>query len=207
MFTGIIQAVGRVAQREERGGDLRLSVDVGSLVRRVDGVRLAIGESVAVNGACLTVIESSAAELVFDVSRETLYLTTLGALSPGARVNLEAALRMGDPLGGHLMSGHVDGRARVVALQSDARSLRVRIAAPDELGRFIATKGSVALDGVSLTVNDVAGAEFGINLIPHTVEATTFDQLSVGQELNIEVDLFARYAERLLLPQGHRGAV
>ncbi|MDR2214433.1 MAG: riboflavin synthase [Nevskiaceae bacterium] len=199
MFTGIVQAVGRIAQCESRGGDMRLRVDVGPLAQRIDATRLAIGESVAINGACLTVVQGTGSLLDFDVSRETLRLTTLHALTAGARVNLEAALRMGDPLGGHLMSGHVDGLARVVSMHPDARSLRVRIAVPGDLACFIATKGSVALDGVSLTVNEVEGVEFGINLIPHTIEATTFDELSPGRELNIEVDRLARYAQRLLL--------
>jgi riboflavin synthase len=199
MFTGIVQAVGRIARREERGGDVRLSVEAGSLAQHVDATRLAVGESVAVNGVCLTVVRSSGGTLEFDVSNETLRLTSLGGLAEGARVNLEAALRAGDPLGGHLVSGHVDGLARVVSVEPDGRSLRVRVAAPGDLARFIATKGSVALDGASLTVNDVAGEEFGINLIPHTLEATTFGDLAPGRELNIEVDTLARYAERLLV--------
>jgi riboflavin synthase len=198
MFTGIVQSVGSIARCEPRGGDVRLSVEAGVLIARLDAARFAIGESIAINGACLTVIASSGNVLEFDVSRETLNLTTLGHLTAGSRVNLEAALRMGDSLGGHLMSGHVDGIAQVVSVQSDARSLRVRIAPPAALARFIAAKGSVALDGVSLTVNDVTSADFGITLIPHTTEVTTFDELTPGRALNIEVDLFARYAERLL---------
>jgi riboflavin synthase len=137
-------------------------------------------------------------QFVADVSRETLALTTLGLLRPGAIVNLEAALRAGDPLGGHLLAGHVDGVAEVVGLAHDARSLRLTVEAPAALARFIAQKGSVALDGVSLTVNEVAGPRFGVNLIPHTVELTTFGGLALGGELNLEVDLLARYVARAL---------
>jgi riboflavin synthase len=201
MFTGIVQAVGGVARREERGGDLRLSIQARGLVSRVEGARLAIGESVAISGVCLTVIGATADVLDFDVSRETLGLTTLGALPVGAGVNLEAALRAGDPLGGHLMSGHVDAIAEVVALHEEARSLRLRVQVPPELALLVASKGSVALDGVSLTVNEVDGARFGVNLIPHTVEATTFRGLAVGSRLNFEADLLARYVQRALAGQ------
>jgi riboflavin synthase len=198
MFTGIIQAKGRIAKREERGGDLRLTVDVGDLADNVDVVRLAVGQSVAVNGACLTVIRGKAGHLDFDVSRETLELTTLGALPVGAAVNLEAALCAGDPLGGHLVSGHVDGIAEVVGWEADARSWRAQVEVPEALALFIASKGSVALDGVSLTVNEVQGLRFGVNLIPHTMEVTTLGQLAVGSRLNLEVDPLARYVQRAL---------
>lgn len=198
MFTGIVQALGRVAATEERGGDLRLTIDAASLAAHIDAARLAVGESVAVNGACLTVVARAGGQFAADVSRETLALTTLGGLAPGDEVNLEAALRAGDPLGGHLMSGHVDGVAEVAALHGDARSLRVEIAVPAALARYIAPKGSVALDGVSLTVNEVQDARFGINLIPHTMEVTTLGRLAVGRRLNLEVDQVARYLERLL---------
>ena len=197
MFTGIIQAVGTVLVRESRGGDARIVVDAAPLAARVDALRLGVGESVAVNGVCLTVLEPRAAALSFDVSAETLAKTTLGSLAPGARVNLEAALRMGDPLGGHLVSGHVDGLATVVTVASDARSLRVVVEAPAALARYIAAKGSVALDGVSLTVNEVDGHRFGVNLIPHTVQQTTFGALARGATLNLEIDPIARYVERL----------
>jgi riboflavin synthase len=199
MFTGIIQATGRVAGSEAVGGDVRLTIDAGELAQRVDASRLALGESVAVSGVCLTVVAFDGLCFAADVSRETLQLTTLGELGEGALVNLEAALRAGDPLGGHLMSGHVDGVARVAALQPDARSLRVDIDAPAELARYIATKGSVALDGVSLTVNAVAGSRFSVNLIPHTVAVTAFRDLAAGARLNLEVDQLARYVERGLL--------
>ena len=198
MFTGIVQSIGSVVATDERGGDLRLTIDASDLATRIGPARLALGESVAVSGACLTVVAREGGRIMADVSRETLSLTTLGALCPGDAVNLEAALRAGDPLGGHLVSGHVDGIAEVVALHGDARSLRVEVAAPAALARFLAPKGSVALDGVSLTINEVQATRFGINLIPHTVECTTFSRLAVGQRLNIEVDQLARYLERLL---------
>jgi riboflavin synthase len=202
MFTGIIQSTGEVVATEARGGDLRLVLDVADLAARIDNARLALGESVSVSGVCLTVVEFDGRRFAADVSRETLALTTLGSLRAGDAVNLEAALRAGDPLGGHLVSGHADGVAEVVGLQGDARSLRVEVQVPDALARYIAPKGSVALDGVSLTVNAVQGARFGINLIPHTVELTTFGTLAVGRRLNIEVDQLARYLERLLSVRG-----
>jgi len=198
MFTGIIQSVGRVAAAEARGGDLHLVIDARDLASKIEARRLAVGESVAVNGTCLTVIEPADGFFSADVSRETLDLTTLGTLRGGDPVNLEPALRAGDPLGGHLMSGHVDGRAQVVALQRDARSMRVTIEVPEAFARFIAPKGSVGLDGISLTVNEVEGRRFGVNLIPHTVEVTTFGALREGQWVNLEVDPMARYLERLL---------
>lgn len=198
MFTGIVQAVGQVAASEQRGGDLRLTVDARQLALRVEPQRLATGESVAVSGVCLTVVEGADGQFVFDVSRETLALTTLGRLAPGDAVNLEAALRAGDPLGGHFMSGHVDGLAEIVALEQDARSMRVTLEAPTSLARFIVPKGSVALDGVSLTVNEVAANRFGVNLIPHTVGVTTFRDAAPGRKLNLEVDLLARYVLRAI---------
>ena len=206
MFTGIIQYVGRVAAVEPRGGDLRLTIDAGDLAARIDAVRLAVGESVAVNGCCLTVIEPASGRFSADVSRESLALTTLGSLKVGDPVNLEPALRAGDPLGGHLMSGHVDGRAQVIALSGDARSLRVTIEVPQEFAKFIAPKGSVGLDGISLTVNEVAGRRFGVNLIPHTQAVTTFGSLHAGQWLNLEVDTLARYVERALALSRDPGA-
>ena len=198
MFTVIIQSVGRVAAVEPRGGDLHLVVDASDLASRIDAQRLAVGESVAVNGCCLTVLEPAGGRFSADVSRESLALTTLGDLAAGDPVNLEPALRAGDPLGGHLMSGHVDGRAQVVSLQRDARSMRVVIEVPEAFARFIAPKCSVGLDGISLTVNEVTGRRFGVNLIPHTVEVTTFGSLREGQWVNLEVDPMARYLERLL---------
>jgi riboflavin synthase len=199
MFTGIIQATGTLARIEPLGGDLRLTFDVAELASRIDATRLAVGESVAVSGACLTVIAFDGRCFSADVSRETLGLTTLGQMAEGAVVNLEAALRAGDPLGGHLMSGHVDGLAQVTSLQADARSLRVQIEVPADLARYVAPKGSVGLDGVSLTVNTVEGRRFSVNLIPHTVAVTAMRSLAPGQWLNLEVDQLARYVERGLL--------
>jgi riboflavin synthase len=198
MFTGIIQAQGRVARRSERGGDLQLVIDAGELVARVDAARLAVGESVAVNGACLTVIAFDGTNFTADVSRETLALTALRDCAAGSLVNLEPALRVGDPLGGHMVSGHIDGLAEVTGLHADARSMRVEFEVPEALARYIAPKGSVTLDGVSLTVNEVQGRRFGVNLVPHTVAVTGFGQLAVGQRLNLEVDQVARYLARLL---------
>lgn len=198
MFTGIVQAVGKVAAVEPRGGDVRLALDIRELAARVDAARLAVGESIAVSGVCLTVVQLHEGIFTADVSRETLALTTLGSLRGGDRVNLEAALRAGDPLGGHLMSGHVDGLAEVTRLEPDGRSLRATMQTSAELARFIAPKGSVSLDGVSLTVNEAEGTRFGVNLIPHTVEVTTFAGLRPGQRVNLEVDLLARYVQRAL---------
>jgi riboflavin synthase len=199
VFTGIIQATGFVTRCEPRGGDLRLAIDAGRLAARVEASRLAIGESIAVNGACLTVVEIADAVFEADVSQETLRLTTLGRLAVSATVNLEAALRAGDPLGGHLMAGHVDGLATVTAVDADARSLRVEVEVPAGLERYIAAKGSVALDGVSLTVNTVQGRHFSVNLIPHTVDVTGFRNIAPGQVMNLEVDTLARYVERVLV--------
>lgn len=198
MFTGIVQATGTILASEARGGDLRLHVDVSRLAAQVDAARLAVGESVAISGTCLTVVSCEQGRMVADVSRETLDLTTLGALQVGDAVNLECALRMGDPLGGHLMLGHVDGIATVVQATPQARSLRVQIEAPESLALLIAPKGSVALDGVSLTVNEVQGRHFGVNLIPHTVEMTTLSAWRPGRRINLEVDPLARYVQRIL---------
>jgi riboflavin synthase len=198
VFTGIVQATGEVAQVQPRGGDLRIRIDASGLAERVEPGRLAVGESIAVAGVCLTVVEFDGRAFIADVSAETLALTTLGHLRAGDAVNLEAALRMGDPLGGHLVAGHVDGVAEVVDVRSDARSVRVTVQVPGELARFIAPKGSVALDGVSLTVNEADGRSFGVNLIPHTMEHTTLRSLRNGALLNLEVDLLARYAQRAL---------
>lgn len=198
MFTGIIQAQGVVSQHQLREGDLHLVVDASELASRIGAARFAIGESIAVNGVCLTVVTFDGRCFAADVSRETLSITTLAQLRTGMSVNLEPALRAGDPLGGHLVSGHVDGLAEVVGLHHDARSLRVLFEVPEALARYIAPKGSVALDGVSLTVNEVDGRRFGVNLIPHTVAVTGFGKLAPGQRLNLEVDQLARYLERLL---------
>jgi len=194
MFTGIIQCTGTIARSEPRGGDVRLAIAAPAL----DFSDVAIGDSISVSGVCLTVVELGEHEFGVDVSNETLALTTLGALRDGNAVNLEKALRLSDRLGGHLVSGHVDGVGRIMSIEPDARSQRWLIDAPKELARYIAAKGSVCVDGVSLTVNTVEGARFSVNLIPHTVEATTFAQRKPGDRVNLEVDMMARYLERLL---------
>lgn len=193
MFTGIIQAVGKISDREARGGDARLQIASGSL----ELADVAIGDSIAVEGVCLTVIARENGAFAADVSRETLRLTTLGRLPAGARVNLEKALNLGQPLGGHLMSGHVDGVGELRSRKADARSTRFEIEAPADLARYIARKGSIAVNGVSLTVNEVRASRFGVNLIPHTLEVTTLGALRAGDRVNLEVDLLARYVERL----------
>jgi riboflavin synthase len=200
MFTGIIQAVGKVVTREDRGGDARLRVATGPL----DLADVGLGDSIAVSGICLTAVELPGDGFWADVSGETLSRTTLGALRPGDRVNLEKALTPTTRLGGHLVSGHVDGVGRVVERRPEARSVRVVIEAPRELARYIAEKGSVAVDGVSLTVNEVTGARFDLNIVPHTLQWTTIDEYAPGRPVNLEVDVIARYLERLVL--GDRAA-
>ena len=193
MFTGIILAKGTVLSTERRGGDVRIRIDAGDL----DMDDVAIGDSICVSGVCLTAIDPDTKSFYADVSNETLSRTTLGALRDGDGVNLEKSLRLSDRLGGHLVSGHVDAIGRVVSVEPDARSQRWRFEIPRELSKYIAAKGSVCIDGVSLTVNDVEGNTFGVNLIPHTIAVTTFAEKSVGDAVNIEVDLIARYVERL----------
>lgn len=200
MFTGIIQSVGRIQRLEPRGGDVRLRIAAGKLP--LGGASL--GDSIAVNGVCLTAVELSGEGFAADVSRETLALTTLGGLGVGGRVNLETALTLSTPLGGHLVSGHVDGVGTLLERHEDARSWRLRIQAPDELARYIAHKGSICVDGVSLTVNRVDGAAFELNIVPHTIQETIIGDYRPGSRLNLEVDLIARYLERLLL--GERAA-
>ena len=194
MFTGLIQAVGTLHSREARGGDLRVRISAGAL----DLADVQPGESIAVSGVCLTVVAFDAHGFAADVSNETLACTTLGALPDGAAVNLERALRAGDRLGGHLVSGHVDGVGRVLAIEADARSQRWRIAAPQPLHRYLAAKGSVCVDGVSLTINGVDDEGFDVNLVPHTVAHTAFATTTVGAAVNLEVDVVARYLERML---------
>jgi len=196
VFTGIVQDVGTVLSRESRGGDECLTI----VCDRLDLSRTHTGDSVCVQGCCLTATQVQGRTFSADVSRETLSRTTLGALAAGAPVNLEPPLRAGDPLGGHLVCGHIDGVGRVTAVASDARSRRVTIEAPAALARYIASKGSVAVDGVSLTVNEVTGASFGVNLIPHTLIVTTLGALTEGAPVNLEVDQVARYVARLLEP-------
>ncbi|MBN8712918.1 MAG: riboflavin synthase [Xanthomonadales bacterium] len=194
MFTGIVRGVGHVLRLERRGGDARLLVEAGAL--GVDDIQL--GDSIAVAGVCLTVVEWRQGTAGFDVSVETLSRTTLGRLVAGDAVNLEPALRLADRLGGHLVSGHVDGVGTVVSVAADARSQRWTFELPAGLQRYVAGKGSVCIDGTSLTVNEVAGTRFGVNLVPHTVGHTTFQARRTGDPVNIEVDLLARYVERLL---------
>ncbi len=198
MFTGIITGVGRIAAREPRGGDLRLTVATGNLPFETPQ----LGESIAVNGVCLTVVAFDAASFQADVSTETLALTTLGRLADEAPVNLERALRASDRLGGHLVSGHVDGLGRVASITDDARAQRWRFEAPPALLRYIAKKGSICVDGVSLTVNEVDAQGFEVALVPHTVANTAFNATAVGGAVNLEVDLVARYVERLLADRG-----
>ncbi len=199
MFTGIVQAVGRIAGWERRGEDARLRVAAEAL----SWAGTAVGDSIAVQGVCLTAVAVHADGFDADVSAESLARTTLGGLAAGDRVNLERALTPSTPLGGHLVSGHVDGVGELVERRPEGRSIRLVIDAPRELARYIATKGSVAVDGVSLTVNEVEGRRFGVNIVPHTAQATTLGACRTGQTLNIEVDVIARYLERLLL--GERG--
>jgi len=197
MFTGLVQEVGEIRAIEPRGApgsaDARLVVGF----RTIERSRLSLGASICVDGVCLTVTALNSDSFAADVSGETLRVTTLGARKAGSRVNLEPSLRAGDSLGGHWVSGHVDGVAEVVHTARDARSLSVTLAAPAPLARYIARKGSVTLDGVSLTVNAVEGANFSINLIPHTLEVTTLGGLAPGVRLNLEIDVLARYVERL----------
>ena len=192
MFTGIITDVGRVASIEKRG-DTRIAIETG-----YDTATIGIGASVACSGPCLTVIDKAPGRFVVEASAETLSRTTLGGWRQGTRVNLERALRVGDELGGHIVSGHVDGIARVLDTRTDGDSVRFDFEAPEGLRRLIAPKGSVALDGVSLTVNAVDGARFGVNVIPHTQRHTTFGQLGAGDRVNLEVDMLARYVARLM---------
>jgi riboflavin synthase len=196
VFTGIVQDVGWVLAREPRGGDVRLTIGC----ERLDLSITRVGDSLCVQGCCLTAVELKGKTFAADLSRETLALTTLGDLEPGASVNLEPALRAGDPLGGHLVSGHIDGVARITDVRSDARSRRLTIETSAPLARYLAPKGSVAVDGVSLTINEVAGSSFGVNIIPHTQSHTTLGQLGVGARVNLEVDQLARYIHRLMLP-------
>ncbi len=194
MFTGIIKAKGTISAMQKRGGDVRLSV-------RSDGLPWAdyeIGESIAVNGVCLTAVELHEDGFDTDVSVETLDVTGLGKLDVGSSVNLEPSLSLGDRLGGHLVSGHVDCTGTVVSRTADARSIRFAIEIPEAYARYVAKKGSVSVDGVSLTVNEVSGNTFELNIIPHTAEVTLFGEYVPGTVVNIEVDLLARYIERLL---------
>jgi len=194
MFTGIIQAVGSVAAMQARGGDMRLRIRTGKLPLE----DVALGDSICTNGVCLTVIELPGDGYWADVSVETLNFTTLGDLQTGSLVNLEKALTPASRLGGHIVSGHVDGVGEVVSLKEDARSVRVVLRAPEPLARYIAHKGSICVDGTSLTVNEVDGAQFDLNIIPQTMTETIFSQYRPGTRVNLEVDVIARYLERLI---------
>jgi riboflavin synthase len=194
MFTGIILAKGRIESIKDVGGDIALGIDASAL----DAARLNLGDSVSVQGVCLTVTRREGGVFFADVSRETLSKTTLGTLVQGSGVNLEPALRAGDALGGHMVSGHVDAVGTLVEAKEDARSWRLEFELPKTLMRFVAPKGSICIDGVSLTVNQVTGQRFEVNIIPHTREVTTLGDLKVGAGANIEIDVIARYLDRLM---------
>jgi riboflavin synthase len=198
MFTGIILTKGRVTSLAERDGDWELGVDAAGL----DLARTAIGDSICVQGVCLTVTRKQGVCFFADVSRETLAKTTLGKLKVGSNVNLEPSLRAGDALGGHMVSGHVDAVGSLRRLDQDARSWRLVFELPPALTRFVAAKGSISLNGVSLTVNNTEGEQFDVNIIPHTHAVTTLGELRVGDEVNIEIDVIARYLEKLMTKPG-----
>lgn len=200
MFTGIIEAVGAVKRIEPMGGDLRFVIDGGSL----DMSDVQLGDSIAVNGVCLTVIEFEPASFSADVSNETISLTSLKGLKAGSAVNLEKAMLPTTRMGGHLVSGHVDGLGTVVSKTGDARSIRLEIEVPSELKKYIAVKGSICIDGTSLTVNSVDNCVVGLNIVPHTQERTVIQHYAKGTKVNLEVDLVARYLETLLLNMDDR---
>jgi riboflavin synthase len=199
MFTGIVKSMGRVAAVRD-GAARRLAIDTGGLAT----AGWKAGDSIAVSGVCLTLVAVADGRFEAELSGETIGRTTLGRLAAGDRVNLEPALGAADSLGGHLVTGHVDGVASVRDCSEEGGALRVTVAAPAALARFIAEKGSIALDGVSLTVNRVDGCEFGVDLVPHTRTVTTLGELAAGRPLNLEVDLVARYLDRLLESRGTR---
>jgi len=195
MFTGIIQAVGEIQQIEQRGSDARYVIGTGDL----DMSDVEIGDSIAAQGVCLTAIEFGSNHYAADVSGETLSRTTFGQLTKGSAVILEKSVTPTTRLGGHMVSGHVDGIGEVVDRSSDGRSERFVIKAPDELAKYIAEKGSICIDGISLTVNGIAGSQFDLNIVPHTLTVTTMGKLQAGHHVNLEVDVVARYLERLML--------
>jgi riboflavin synthase len=194
MFTGIVQGVGRVRSVESRGGDVTMWIETGDVP--LAGVE--IGGSIAVNGCCLTAVRLQPAAFAADLSRETLSLTTAGDWRSGTAVNIEKALTAGQALGGHYVTGHVDGVGQVVSRQDDARSVRVEFEVPSDIARYVARKGSVCVDGVSLTVNGVSGRHFDVNLVPHTLDVTILGGYRPGTRVNLEVDIIARYLERLV---------
>jgi len=195
MFTGIIQSVGEITAIEAKGDDARVRV----LTNKLDLADVQLGDSIAVNGVCLTAVELPGDGFWADVSGETLSVTTFKSISVGTKANLEKAITPSTRLGGHLVSGHVDGIGKVVERYDDGRSVRFHIQAPDDMAKYIAEKGSVCVDGISLTVNAVKGAVFELNIVPHTLQETTMGQFKVGTEVNLEVDIIARYLERLIL--------
>lgn len=193
MFTGIIEATGEIAGIDRKEEDARFVIKTGKL----DLSDVRIGDSISVNGCCLTVTELLADGFTTDLSNETLALTTHGRVALGSRVNLEKAMQLSDRLGGHLVSGHVDGMGTILDFHEDARSIRYQVEVPGELMRYICKKGSICIDGVSLTVNEVEGTNFSVNIIPHTMEETIFSTYEMGSKVNLEVDLIARYLEGL----------
>lgn len=195
MFTGIIEAVGTVRQISPRGGDVRLHIEAN----RLDMADVKLGDSIATNGICLTVIEFNERSYVADVSNETLSRTSLKNWKIGTKVNLEKALMPTSRLGGHIVSGHVDGLGEIISFKQDARSLQYQVRAPDSLAKYMAEKGSITVDGISLTINALDGAVFSLNIVPHTADHTNVGDWHVGSIVNLEVDVLARYIERLLL--------
>ena len=206
MFTGIVEAVGRIGALEEHGADRRLRIDGGIFEDRGVATTLALGDSVSVSGVCLTASAVTPSGFHADVSAETLACTTIGDLRAGHEINLERALTPATPLGGHLVSGHVDGTGTVLHRRDDARSVRFDIGLPAALSRYVAVKGSICVDGVSLTVNTIGEQQFSVNIVPHTLTGTTFGDCTPGRRVNLEVDLIARYLERLLDARGMDGA-
>ncbi len=195
MFTGIIAAIGKITNIERKGGDCLLTINTGKL----PFTNVQLGDSIAVNGVCLTAIELGKQHFCADVSNETLSRTSLQTARVGTSVNLELALTPTTRLGGHIVSGHVDGLGHLLSLTPDARSVRMEFKAPDELAKYIAEKGSITINGISLTVNNVNGAQFSVNIVPHTLRETTLSEIKPGDFVNLEVDLLARHLERLLL--------
>ena len=195
MFTGIILAIGKIAAVERKAGDCRLKIDTGKLSL----MDVALGDSIAVNGVCLTAVELDAHYFCADVSNETLSRTILNNATTGTAVNLELALTPATRMGGHIVSGHVDGIGQVIEKKADGRSIRFTFKAPDNLAKYIAEKGSICINGISLTVNEVNGARFSVNIVPYTLKDTTLGEATVGTKVNLEVDLLARYMERLML--------
>lgn len=193
MFTGIVKGLGTIVDQQAQDGDTRLTIDIGD----TDLGPIAVGDSIAVSGVCLTATDIDGSRFAADVSKETLSLTTLSECSVGSAVNLEAPLRAGEPLGGHMVAGHVDGIGVLEEMVADARSWRLTFSVPKHLAHYIAPKGSVAVDGISLTLNKVAGRRFGVNIIPHTMSHTSLGSTRIGDRVNIEIDIIARYLARI----------